>query len=90
MKIKSLQKTVIMHNFYAKYAKILDICKRFSNNLVNELGNVPRRGVVPKFSDLEVIALSLTAESLSIDSENCLFVWLNHHRDMIPNLISRR
>ncbi|MBQ0160909.1 MAG: IS982 family transposase, partial [Bacteroidales bacterium] len=34
---------------------------------------------MPKFSDLEVIALSLTAESLSIDSENCLFVWLNHH-----------
>ena len=25
-----------------------------------------------------------------VDSENCLFVWLNHHRDMIPNLISRR
>lgn len=90
VKIKLLQKTIDMHNFYAKYAKIFDICKRFSKNLVNELGNVPRRGVVPKFSDLEVIALSLTAESLSIDSENCLFVWLNHHRDMIPNLISRR
>ena len=79
-----------MHNFYAKYAKILDLCKRFSKNLVNELGNVPRRGVVPKFSDLEVIALSLTAESLSINNENCLFVWLNHHRDLIPNMISRR
>ena len=79
-----------MHNFYAKYMKILDICKKFSKNLVNELGNVPRRGVVPKFSDLEVIALSLTAESLSMDSENCLFVRLNHHRDLFPNLISRR
>ncbi len=79
-----------MHNFFAKYAKILDICKRFSKNLVNELGNVPRRGDVPKFSDLEVIALSITAESLSIDCENCLLVWLNHHKDMIPNLISRR
>ena len=90
VKINLLQKTIDMHNFYAKYAKILDICKRFSKNLVNELGNVPRRGVVPKFSGLEVIALSLTAESLSIDSENCLFVWLNHHRDLIPNLISRR
>ena len=66
VKINLLQKTIDVHNFYAKYAKILDICKRFSNNLVNELGNVPRRGVVPKFSDLEVIALSLTAESLSI------------------------
>ena len=73
VKISLLQKTIDMHNFYAKYARIFDICKRFSKNLVNELGNVPRRGVVPKFSDLEVIALSLTAESLSIDSENCLF-----------------
>ena len=60
-----------MHNFYAKYVKILDICKHFSKNLVNELGNVPRRGVVPKFSDFEVIALSLTAESL----RNCLDIF---------------
>ena len=69
VKINLLQKTIDMHNFYAKYARIFDICKRFSNNLVNELGNVPRRGVVPKFSDLEVIALSPTAESLSIDAK---------------------
>lgn len=32
--------------------------------------NVPRRGPVPKFSDLEVVALSLTAETESIDSED--------------------
>ena len=36
VKINLLQKTIDMHNFYAKYAKILDICKRFSKNLVNE------------------------------------------------------
>ena len=65
-----------MHNFYAKYVKILDICKHFSKNLVNELGNVPRRGVVPKFSDLEVIALSLTAESL----RSCLNFILVHDK----------
>lgn len=34
--------------------------------LVNSLGNVPRVGVVPRFSDLEVIALSLTVEALVI------------------------
>ena len=67
-----------MHNFYAKYAIILDICKHFSKNLVNELGNVPRRGVVPKFSDLEVIALSLTAESLSIISKIAAFTTLQY------------
>ena len=48
---------------YANFVKILDVCKIFSANLVNELGNMPRPGVVPKFSDLEVIALNLTAIS---------------------------
>ncbi len=36
MKIKLLQNITAMHNFYAKCAKILDICERFSKNLVNE------------------------------------------------------
>ena len=64
-----------MYNLYTKFIKILEICKQFSENLVNESGNVPRRGrgPVPKFSDLEVVALSLTAEAESIDSEKWLF-----------------
>lgn len=61
-----------MYNLYTKFTKILDICNRFSHNLVNEKGNIPRRGPVPLFSDLEVVALSLTAESESIDSEKWL------------------
>ncbi len=62
-----------------------------SENLVNESGNVPRRGPVPKFSDLEVVALSLTAETESIDSEKWLFDYkLQEYKDSIPNLISRR
>ena len=64
--------------------------QEFSTNLVNELGNLPRPGVVPKFSDLEVIALNLTAENMSIDSENYLFALLEDYRDEMPNLISRR
>lgn len=51
---------------------------------------MPRRGVVPKFSDLEVIALALTAETESIDSENRLFSMLKSHRELMPNLISRQ
>ena len=47
-----------MHNLYAKFAKILEICKQFSENLVNESGNVPRYGPVPKFSDLERVTLT--------------------------------
>ena len=80
-----------MYNLYTKFVKILEICKQFSENLVNESGNVPRRGPVPKFSDLEVVALSLTAETESIDSEKWLFDYkLQEYKDSIPNLISRR
>ena len=59
-----------MHNFIEKFTKINDICKKFAGNRVNEHGNVSRRGVIPTFSDLEVIALSLTAEAFGYDSEN--------------------
>lgn len=80
-----------MYNLFTRYVKILEICKKFSNNLVNEKGNIPRRGPVPKFSDLEVVALSLAAESESIDGENWLFESkLNEYRSKIPNLFSRR
>ena len=80
-----------MYNLYTKFVKILEIFKQFSENLVNESGNVPRRGPVPKFSDLEVVALSLTAETESIDSEKWLFDYkLQEYKDNIPNLISRR
>ena len=78
-----------MRNLYANFGKILDICKEFSKNLVTERGNLPRRGVVPRFSDLEVIALSLTAEKLSIDSESLLFSYLQDYKAEMPNLISR-
>ena len=57
------------HRMYNLFVKILEICKQFSENLVNESGNVPHRGSVPRFSDLEVVALSLTAETECIDSE---------------------
>jgi hypothetical protein len=79
-----------MHNLYAIFAKFLEICKHFSNDLVNEAGNITRPGVVPKFSDLEVIALSLTAEMLSVDSENNLFNRLAEYKSSFPNMISRR
>lgn len=82
---------LLMRNFIANFVRILGICKDFAGNRVNELGNVPRCGVVPKFSDLEVIALGITAEAFHIDSENYLFYRLYHEcKDDLPNLISRR
>lgn len=41
-----------MRNLTANFGKILDICKKFSKNIVDERGNMPRRGVIPRFSDL--------------------------------------
>lgn len=79
-----------MHNLYTIFAKFLEICKEFSSDLVDDNGNIPRRGVVPRFSDLEVISLSLTAEALGIDSENYLFSKLSEYRTQFPLLISRR
>lgn len=81
---------ISMHNLYANFVKILEICKKFSYGLVNDLGNIPRRGVVPRFSDLDVIALSLTAEHLGIDSENNLFDRLKEYQKDFCHLISRR
>ena len=75
-----------MHNLYAIFAKLLNICKQIAGNLVNESGNVPRRGVVPKFSDLEVVALNMTSEAVGIDSESLLFAKLQEYRIEIPNL----
>ena len=62
--------------------------QEFFKNLVDERGNMPRRGVVPRFSDLEVIALSLIAEKCSVDSESYLFSLLEEYKSDIPNLIS--
>lgn len=42
-------------------------------DVLDASGNVPRPGPKPPFSDVEVVALTLTAEYLSIDSENLLF-----------------
>lgn len=79
-----------MHNFIVKSGKILDIIKEFAGNRVDQNGNRPHCGVVPKFSDLEVIAIPATAEAFGIDSENFLFKRLEEVKgNFLPNLISR-
>jgi hypothetical protein len=80
-----------MHNLKTNFDKILNICNLHSGGLVDNSGNVPRSGTKPKFSDIEVIALSMTSEALSIDSENLLFIILNtDYKTEFPNIISRR
>lgn len=79
---------LLMHNFIANFVRILKICKDFAGNRVNRLRNVLRCGVVPKFSNLVVIALGITAEAFGLDSENLLFHRLYHEcKNDLPNLI---
>ncbi len=52
-----------MYNLYAIFIKFLDICKQMAGNLVNEHGNMPRRGTVLRSSDLKVITLNIDLRS---------------------------
>src|SRR5664279_3985939 len=80
-----------MHNIKTNFDKIVGVIKDILSDEINENGNYTRRGVVPKFSDIEVMALSLTADCLSIDSENYLFSKLRtEYQDEFENMISRR
>ena len=67
-----------MYNLVLNFVKILDICKKFSNNLVDNRGNIPRRGVIPRFSDLEVIALSLLLKILALIVSLIYFIYLKN------------
>lgn len=51
---------------------------------------MPRAGVIAKFSDLEVIMLSMAFEAIGIDSEPFFFAKLQECREEISRLISGR
>ena len=80
-----------MHNIKTNFDKILVVIKDILSDEISENGNYLRRGNVPKFSDIEVMALSFMAECLSIDIENYLFSKLSkEYVNEFKNLISRR
>lgn len=72
-----------MSNIVKNYFRVLEVI----SSLNCELEYKSDVGRKQKMSDLEVVALSLTAEFMSIDSENSLFKEIN--REQIPNLIER-
>ena len=72
-----------MSNVATNYRKILEVLK----SLDIDHQNLSSCGRPKKMSDLEVIALSLTAEYLSIDSENSLFKKIE--TNAIENLLER-
>ena len=72
-----------MSNIVKNYFKILEVIR--SLNCGSELkSSVGRKD---KMSDIEIVALSLTAEFMSIDSENSLFKQINQQE--ISNLLER-
>ena len=72
-----------MSNIVKKYLRVLEVISSLDFELEFKSG-VGRK---QKMSDLEVVALSLTAEFMSIDSENSLFKEIS--TEQIPNLIER-
>ena len=81
--LMSPNKTISMANIVKNYLRVLEVISSLNCELIYKSG-VGRK---QKMSDLEVVALSLTAEFMSIDSENSLFKQLNQAE--IPNLIER-
>jgi hypothetical protein len=79
-----------MHNLKINFDKIFNISKSVLNDFLVDDFNFQLYKKVPKMSDLQIVALSLTAESLSIDSENLLFSKLKtEYLQDFPNLIDR-
>ncbi len=72
-----------MSKIVKKYLRVLEVISSLSIEFQYKSG-VGRK---EKMSDLEIVALSLTTEFMSIDSENSLFKEINNQQ--IPNLIER-
>jgi len=68
--------------------KFWKLSSLFINNILNCYGNLNRLGPKPKMADIQIIALAITSEYLSIDSENLLFKKISScHKNDFPNLI---
>lgn len=79
-----------MHNLKQNFDIVLPLVQELLEPDVNQDGNIPKPGPKPKFSDCEVMALSLVADSLRIDSEHYLFEKLHRkHTADFPHLIER-
>ena len=72
------KKQLEMHDFKANYDKILDVLQQIESN-----SNFIPQKKKPKLSDRELLAINLTAEYMSIDSECQLF-------RILPNCLSTR
>ena len=79
-----------MHHLKSNFDLIRPIIKESLSNFIDSSGNIKKVGAKPKFSDVDVITLSLVAEILSINSENLLFSKLrSEYQEDFPFLIDR-
>jgi len=79
-----------MHNIKSNFDKVFRTIKSLNLPEYDDQGNIPKPGVSPLFTDLEVISLIIVAEYMSLDSENWLFKKINNdYFDDFPHLIDR-
>lgn len=79
-----------MHNIKSNFDKISQTIKSLDLDYFDENGNIPKPGRSPQFADIEIIGLALTAEFMSLDSENWLFNKLRtDYSADFPHLIER-
>ena len=89
-KINNHINLLLMHNLKTNFDKFFHITKSFFGDRLNQFDNFQHYPNLPKMSDCEIIALSLSSESLGIDSENYFFGKLkSDHLSDFPNLINR-
>ncbi|WPU91109.1 IS982 family transposase [Mucilaginibacter sabulilitoris] len=70
---------------------MIDALKEILGEQPSLLKTRVRPGPKIKFTDIDIIALSLTADHLALNSENYLFAALNSdYKECFPNLLSRR
>jgi len=82
--------TSAMHNLKTNFDKFFNITKSVFKDRLNESDNFFFYSNKPKLSDCEIIALSVTGESIGIDSENYFWGKLeNDHKADFPRLIHR-
>lgn len=82
--------TSAMHNLKTNFDKFFNITKSVFKDRLDQSDNFFFYPNKPKLSDCEIIALSVTGESIGIDSENYFWSKLrNDHKSDFPTLIHR-
>lgn len=83
-------KATIMHDLPAIYAKVFETLRSLTKDYFDKAGNTRMYPHPPKMSDLEVISLTMAAESVQITSENLLWYKLvKDYPGLFPELIHR-